>query len=1527
MSTRNEGGKKLLCVLLTVLMLFCMIPSAAFASEAEDNTQAVSIDITVQDGSEFLLATQKKVSVSENLAEEYGYGDHVTEGVSALDALVKAHELIYGEQFNEETAPEYLQVDNGGTIRKIFAKDTTAVSFAVNGDYPYDPDSDYGAKGYTGYMVNEAPLTDGGDVEFFMIQDTYMYSDFYTYFEQNQERITEITASVSEDISLNLQGYIYAYGGAYTGQDRVNQGRLGAIEGAKIGLMNEETGQVTQINDVVTDENGDFTISFDKPGTYYVTAYGTNADFMDAPLIMTLLKVEVQTNVMITVPEDAEVFVGQKPGNTHFVLFNEMEKTSQTIDEDAGTKTVYYQLSDNTKYNFRISGEDYVTYTGIFTSPSSDAEPYNLTVTEAELKPEGKTEKTVEHDVSSNNNYNVADIYLNINERGHLELSQGEEYQIVNIRNWQTVDSVINNYFIEPDYNYKVIDFEGNESDVLSISDSGLITAEKQGTAVVLVTYDALTNISAAGGPFFGAIWPENTGAFIVTVDESSSTAEPGAVINQELNIKSSSSSGKQAGEALDAELDVIYYLTELTEADGKTTEYNESGSFTLNPSGSGEIKVEVANPTYEDGTMTFDGFNAVDENDDGSFTVSLTEGRNIVKVTDDNGSIYQVITAKALKAVVNNLTTPGSELKPGDSYSVVFDTVYHPVNKLSGVYNMSARITYSDVEGSDNSLNSTSNQYQVASNEKTQTISSVVPEDYQKDTLTLSEGTIYASGFGSPFGDHRAITLEEGKNPNFTASMQTAYFGQLPDIELKIAPEVSDEEVKSIEITNEPNKTEYFEGETFDPQGIELKVLYADGTEIIVTRGYSVSSEPLEAGTENITVSYGGVTAEVDITVKKVEVDSIEITTPPDKTEYTAGENFDIGGMVITAVYNNGNREQVTGYTYTGQNLTTSDEYVIISYGGKTVYQPIKVTESEAPADEDTITVLFTLIGDEQHGDNGEVHSYAEGTIKDEWISQMEVIVSKDAKVIDVITEALSQKGISYSNPSGGYITEINGLSEFDNGSNSGWMYTINGAYGTGIDQQEVHEGDIIVFHYTDDWSKENYDSGLTAAEAIDLIDGLPDVSSLTLADADAVERASQAFEALSDEDKALVSEIKQAKLNSAVLKIAELRAENSKQTWQQIYDATGMYIASIIEDDVQYGNEWSIIGLARAGKLDETAAAAYYDNIVDTLKDNGSAKLNDNKSTENSRVILALTAIGIDPTDVAGYNLLESVEDMEYVTKQGINGAIFALIAFDSHDYTTSLRQELVKYILDARLDDGGWALTGQESDPDITAMALQALAPYTDDEDVKVAVEEALTWLSQIQNADGGFSSFGAANSESCAQVITALTALGIDPATDVRFVKNGYTVMDALLNYALSEGFEHITGQGTDQMATEQAYYAMVAYERMMSGDTSLYDMSDVSISFGAAEDDNNGENGSAEGTGDAGNGGAQTGDGGQGSSQIDTAHDGGADDISEAKDISPEKTGDAEALTSWLVLAMICGAAVMAVNSRRKHSTL
>ena len=89
--------------------------------------------------------------------------------------------------------------------------------------------------------------------------------------------------------------------------------------------MNEETGQVTQINDVVTDENGDFTISFDKPGTYYVTAYGTNADFPDAPLIMTLLKAEVQTNVMITVPEDAEVFVGQKPGNTHFLLFTEME--------------------------------------------------------------------------------------------------------------------------------------------------------------------------------------------------------------------------------------------------------------------------------------------------------------------------------------------------------------------------------------------------------------------------------------------------------------------------------------------------------------------------------------------------------------------------------------------------------------------------------------------------------------------------------------------------------------------------------------------------------------------------------------------------------------------------------------------------------------------------------------------------------------------------------------------------------------------------------------------------------------------------------------------------------------------------------------------------------------------------------------------------------------------------------------------------------------------------------------------------
>lgn len=316
-------------------------------------------------------------------------------------------------------------------------------------------------------------------------------------------------------------------------------------------------------------------------------------------------------------------------------------------------------------------------------------------------------------------------------------------------------------------------------------------------------------------------------------------------------------------------------------------------------------------------------------------------------------------------------------------------------------------------------------------------------------------------------------------------------------------------------------------------------------------------------------------------------------------------------------------------------------------------------------------------------------------------------------------------------------------------------------------------------------------------------------------------------------------------------------------------IYKTTGDFIQGLGTPTVNStGGEWMTIGLARSGR---TVPAGYYDNVVKFVRENAdkNERLDRNKVTENARVILALTAIGKDVTNVDGHNLLKGLDSMSFVKTQGINGPIWTLIALDSHNYPTMgdvTREKLIKTILGAALEDGGWAMSGTKADPDMTGMAIQALAPYyKDNQAVKEAVDKALNVLSGLQKDDGGFGSWGTVNSESCAQVIVALTALGIDPTCDSRFVKNGKTVMDALAGfYVDGGGFKHVADKGRDGMATEQGYYALASYYRYLNGQTRLYDMSDVTIQTGSGTvtpgGDNSGNgtnNGGTPATGDTG----------------------------------------------------------------------
>lgn len=297
-----------------------------------------------------------------------------------------------------------------------------------------------------------------------------------------------------------------------------------------------------------------------------------------------------------------------------------------------------------------------------------------------------------------------------------------------------------------------------------------------------------------------------------------------------------------------------------------------------------------------------------------------------------------------------------------------------------------------------------------------------------------------------------------------------------------------------------------------------------------------------------------------------------------------------------------------------------------------------------------------------------------------------------------------------------------------------------------------------------------------------------------------------------------------------------------------KQVYNAAGKNLANSAKKVTptvgSMGGEWEILGLARSGNLDQDVIDNYLANVVSTLKDNNGV-LHEKRYTDYSRVGLALTSIGVDVTNVGGYNLLQPLSDYDQTVWQGVNGAIWALIAVDSHGYefpqaesgkTQNSRDMLVDNILMQELSDGGWDLSGQSADPDITAMAIQALAPYYGtNEDVKKAVDRGIKRLSAIQNNNGSYATYGSETSESCSQVIVALTAMGIDPNTDKRFVKNGRSVLDALLEYANEDGsFRHVLEGEANQIATEQAYYALTAYERFIGGKTRLYDMTDVAL---------------------------------------------------------------------------------------------
>lgn len=361
-------------------------------------------------------------------------------------------------------------------------------------------------------------------------------------------------------------------------------------------------------------------------------------------------------------------------------------------------------------------------------------------------------------------------------------------------------------------------------------------------------------------------------------------------------------------------------------------------------------------------------------------------------------------------------------------------------------------------------------------------------------------------------------------------------------------------------------------------------------------------------------------------------------------------------------------------------------------------------------------------------------------------------------------------------------------------------------------------------------------------------LIAALPGKDTVTAKDRAAIEAARTAYNNLSEAQKKQVS-------NYSKLTDAEEALEDLGKT--AIYEEYLNNVLEYVKAETYnpslgstYG-EWAVLAEARGN----VSASVWYDKYLSNMATTVASKNGklDNtstqtKHTEYSRVILALTSLGEDATKFTGsngtvYNLVEPLFEKNgstyRVSEQGNNGTAFALIALDSGNYYdnatgTTARNAWIKSLCDAQINNGAWGIDADfpGSNVDMTAMVVQALAPYcSTNANVKDAVDKAVKWLSAEYQKTGDYGS-----SESAAQVIVALSALNIDAKIDSRFQHNGISVLSNFLSYAdpNSKGFLHDKQPNStvNQMASEQAAYTLVAYDRYVNGSKRLYDMSDV-----------------------------------------------------------------------------------------------
>lgn len=1200
---------------------------------------------------------------------------------------------------------------------------------------------------------------------------------------------------------------------------------------------------------------------------YEYTSAVTDSDFVNTTKTLTLekgdtlqeivLKIELNHAKSITIPTGAKVQLYNK---INYYSYYEYDAKVITDNED-GTSTYYY-LANGSDMSWRVSLEGSITKAGYW---GSDQTELNVVYSEADDTPQTR----VDYLVSGQENSQVAEdsVLLNINGQNCFSMRVGETKTLKAYRAWELIQSYMN-HVIMPDFTYKIL----NGSDIVSLSEETSpsngdgdwmrLTALKDGTALIEVTYDA---IEISGGDYdgvYGASDPARSGLFVVQVGEKVAEVDFGimCLTSQSRPVDDNHIPyDSENPRDWDAEFDTLYFT-------------GDKGELEFLPSSEAEItEVAVSN----DKGSTWQRLTA----NEGVYKAKIVSGNNIIKVTTSAGTAYQVVRGDQItvtcKEVIGKSDSDGI-VEAGETIRVALNGLHIPIPKLSGNYNPGFGANedgYSSIH-----LNYTYNgeeiygkgaQYNFIT--AANYVDIVIPDD-EGTSVSLKDGYIGVGVIGltefAEGGDsHRNIPDEGCGTRDNKSTFHTRSI--LPDITITIGSEAA------------PNTAPFVPGDAVREATIELGQKFA------------INPETLFEDADGDILTF-----QVSVNGGKAESASVTYRFAPD----------------VVGTYN---------LTFTASDTKESVAHTIIltvteaSQGQEELKFDLK--ESEIAG---YVSIVFEDKGIRVKDESDLKYPVALGTI----IEQTQVPFRAGENIAQVTLRLLDAMGIGYKYggtiKKDFYLSAITNfvvddipydeMGEFDAGAGSGWMITQNGWFiDKGSSEFQVKYGDVIKWQYTCQVGADIGDTG--SQEAIDAVENLiraigtvtieskeaietaraayrelndfqqkqvknvkdleeaerkyaelvatladkeaaaevdiliRKIGTVTLSSQDAIEKARAAYDCLTEIQKYLVKKYD-------VLKTAELTLRKLQNAdYEKVYQETGEYLENLTKDTAptvgSIGGEWLVLGLVRSGRA---VPNGYYANVAEYVIKNidKNGRLHASKSTDNSRVILALTAAGIDPKNVEGYNLLAGLSDLKYVKKQGLNGPIWALIALDSGGYkivtvagggTQVTREELIQTILRAQLPDGGWTLSGTAYDTDMTAMALQALSPYYEsDKEVKSAIDRALLLLSEKQNADGSFSALQSngsylATCESTAQVIVALTALGINPEKDVRFVKEGISPVRALCGFAIAGGgFEHIENSGRDGMATEQGYYALAAYMRFLNNKTSLYDMSDVII---------------------------------------------------------------------------------------------